>query len=119
MFCYAVNEKKSRQEIQFFLFVCSNSKSFIFVLFCFFLLLLQHCMYLKKADFDLTVVFDLNDQDEDICHVKVFRLNGLSSLFSILRTSAYNLLGSRTNYKHVCDTSSVYFFLKAIFASPI
>lgn len=110
--------KKNLDKKFSFLFALSNSKSFIFVLFCFFLLLL-HCMYLKKADFDLTVVFDLNDQDEDICHVKVFRLNGLSSLFSILRISAYNLLGSRTNYKHVCDTSSVYFFLKAIFASPI
>lgn len=115
MFCYAVNEKKSRQEIQFFICFIKFKE----LHFCFFLLLLQHCMYLKKADFDLTVVFDFNDQDEDICHVKVFRLNGLSSLFSILRTSAYNLLGSRTNYKHVCDTSSVYFFLKAIFASPI
>lgn len=27
-------------------------------------------MYLKKADFDLTVVFDLNDQDEDIVMLK-------------------------------------------------
>lgn len=62
--------KKNLDKKFSFLFALSNSKSFIFVLFCFFLLLLQHCMYLKKADFDLTVVFVLNDQDEDIVMLK-------------------------------------------------
>lgn len=117
MFCYAVNEKNLDKKFSFIICLLKFKElHFCFVL-CLFIV--TTALYLKKADFDLTVVFDLNDQDEDICHVKVFRLNGLSSLFSILRTSAYNLLGFRTNYKHVCDTSSVYFFLKAIFASPI
>ena len=43
-------------------------------------------MYSKKGDFDLTMINELNDQDEDICHVKVIRLNGISDKFIILST---------------------------------